>query len=200
LISKNTYNNLDINLLIAECNQGKSASQKKFIDIFLPYVKSICFRYKPGSQQSDEIINDCFLKIFNNLHNFDPSKPIQAWIRVIAINTCIDYYRKNRKIDHTVHIDDIEYEDTSGNALSDLAGEQILSLIQRLPTSYRLVFTLYVIDGYNHREIAALLGIKEGTSKSNLQDARIKLQDMVKYDYAVLYKLYSIKNRVNENR
>lgn len=193
------YDSLEIEQLIAACKEGKAMAHRAFIKKYIAFVKSICYRYKPNDYQIDEILNDCFLKIFNNIHSYDLSKPILAWIRIIAINTCIDYYRKNQKIESTKSLEDIEYEDSSGNVLNDLAGEQILELIAKLPNSYRLVFTLYVIDGYSHREIADLLGIKEGTSKSNLQDARIKLQEMVKYEYPVLYKLYSLKNRVNEN-
>ncbi len=200
MTDKHIYQCSEINELVVACLNGQATAQKTFIKNFLPYVKSICFRYRPSDQQIDEILNDCFLKIFNNLKLYDTSKPIQAWIRVITINTCIDYYRKNQKIDTTKNIDDVDYEDSSGDVLSDLAGDQIIELIQQLPTSYRLVFTLYVIDGYNHREIADLLNIKEGTSKSNLQDARMKLQEMVKYEYPTLYKIYALKNRVHENK
>ncbi len=189
----------EIQIVIA-CKAGDAVAQKLLIKQYLPYVKTICFRYKSNENHMDEIVNDSFLKIFQKLDQFDTTKSLTAWIRTIVINTSIDYYRKHSRMQFNANIDDVDVGYEGNEILAEMAGEEILKLIEKLPTSYRLVFTLYVIDGYSHKEIAELLGIKEGTSKSNLQDARIKLQEMVKYEYPVLYKLYSIKGRVNEKR
>jgi len=150
--------------------------------------------------EAEEIVNDVFLKLFNNLAKYDHSKPFQAWTRTIAVNTAIDYYRKNQKYTHQADIDDVELTDTNFDVISKISAEEILMLVQKLPPSYRTVFTLFVVDGYNHREIADLLGIKEGTSKSNLQDARKKLQNLVKIYYPQLHLAYGIKiNKLHEN-
>lgn len=145
-------------------------------------------------------MNDGFLKVFNKLPRYDDTQPFKAWLRTIMINTAIDYYRKNQKYTLNTGIDNVEITDFSEDVISKIAADEILALVQKLPPAYRMVFTLYVIEGYNHREIAGLLGIKEGTSKSNLQDARRKLQIMIKKAYPHLHLAYAVKlNKHNEN-
>ncbi len=157
-------------------------------------------RYSGNKQEVEEMLNDGFLKVFNHLHKFDQTKPFKAWLRRIMINTAIDYYRKNQKSEHHVDIDDIDIISPDEDIISKISANEVLKLVQRLPPSYRMVFTLYVVDGYNHREIADMLGIKEGTSKSNLQDARKKLQMMIKTSYPQLYLAYGINTtKINEN-
>ncbi len=168
--------------------------------MFLVYVKSICLRYAANEQEAEEIINDSFLKIFNNLGKYDHAKPFRAWMRAITVNTAIDNYRKNKRVERHVDIDDIDLIHPDEDIISKIAAKDILALVQKLTPAYRMVFSLYALDGYNHREIAEMLGIKEGTSKSNLQDARRKLQGMIKINYPDLYRSYSLKIiQINEN-
>ena len=168
--------------------------------MYFGFVKSITLRYSSNYMESEEIVNDTFLKIFNNLAKYDYSRAFQAWLRTIAVNTAIDYYRKNQKYGHQADIDDVEVTDTSVDIISKISAEEILSLVQKLPPSYRTVFTLYVVEGYNHREIADMLGIKEGTSKSNLQDARKKLQILIKAYHPHLHFAYGLKtDKFHEN-
>ncbi len=168
--------------------------------MYFGFVKSITLRYASNNMESEEIVNDTFLKIFNNLAKYDYSRAFQAWLRTIAVNTAIDYFRKNQKYVHQADIDDVEVADMSVDIISKISAEEILALVQKLPPSYRTVFTLYVVEGYNHREIADMLGIKEGTSKSNLQDARKKLQNMIKVYHPHLHLAYGLKiDKFNEN-
>lgn len=140
-----------------------------------------------------EVINDGFLKVFNNLKKYDHSLPFKTWLRLIFINTAIDSYRKNKNYLYRVEIADTDILniDNSVDVISKMSTDEILQLIQSLSPACKMVFSLYVIDGYNHREIAEMLDIQEGTSKSNLRDARRKLQESIKNNYPHLYVMYS---------
>lgn len=124
----------------------------------------------------EEVINDSFLKVFKHIKTLDNVATFNGWFSRIVSNVSIDHYRKNKKIQFTESIDEIEPVEIPGTILSKLSVDDILKLIHQLPLSYRLVFTMYVLDGYSHKEIAEQLGINEGTSKSNLFVARKKLQ------------------------
>ncbi len=191
----------DLESVIAACIARNRQAERVLIKLFFGFAKSITTRYSANEEEMEEIVNDGFLKVFNNLPKYDYAQPFKAWLRTIMVNTAIDCYRKNQKYAHQVPID--EYEDIIApdeGIINKMAAEEILVLIRRLPPSYRMVFTLYVIEGYNHREIAEMLGIKKGTSKSNLQDARRKLQIMIKNNYPQLYLAYGLKfTKANDN-
>ncbi len=190
----------DLKSIIDACLSRNRLAEKRLIKMYYGFVKSITLRYASNNMESEEIVNDTFLKIFNNLAKYDYSRAFQAWLRTIAVNTAIDYYRKYQKYVHQTDIDDVEVTDLSVDILSKISAEEILSLVQKIPPSYRTVFTLYVVEGYNHREIADMLGIKEGTSKSNLQDARKKLQHLIKIYYPHLHLAYGLKiDKFHEN-
>ena len=197
---KQSFRSDDLNSVIEACLAGNRLAEKLLVRMYIGFVKSIALRYASNNMEAEEIVNDVFLKLFNNLAKYDYSKPFQAWTRTIAVNTAIDYYRKSQKYAHQTDIDDIDVSDTNFDVISKISAEEILMLVQKLPPSYRTVFTLYVVDGYNHREIADMLGIKEGTSKSNLQDARKKLQNLVKIYYPNLHEAYGLKiDKLHEN-
>ncbi len=200
MFKKRKFSEDDLESIITACMGKDPMAERALIKLFYSYAKSICARYSGSMEEAEEVLNDGFLKVFNNLSKYDHSQPFKAWFRTIIVNTAIDSYRKNQKYGHHVELDDVEVTDLSEDVISKISADEILSLVQQLPPVYRMVFTLYVIDGHNHREIAELLGIKEGTSKSNLQDARKKLQVMIKKAYPHLHLAYAVKiNRINEN-
>jgi RNA polymerase sigma-70 factor (ECF subfamily) len=200
LFKRRHINFSDDNLeqIISACISGNSEAQRLLINKYLGYAKSISYKYAQNDMEGEEIVNDGFLKIFNNLHKYDFSKPFLAWIRVIFTNTGIDYYRKNQKKENAINIEGYDFVEEETAIYEHISGEELLELIQKLPTSYRMVFVLYVVEGYSHKEIAEKLGIKEGTSKSNLQDARIKLQEMIKQHFPKIYQLHSLKGHLHE--
>ncbi len=191
---KQEFNADDPVSVISACRQNNPKAQRALIKLFYGYVKSIALRYAGSSMPADEIINDSFLKVFNNLSKYDDSKPFKAWLRVITINTATDYYRKNKKDQMVDEPMNTSTPDCSEDQISRLSAEEILALIQQLSPAYRMVFSLYVIDGYSHKEIAEILGIKEGTSKSNLQDARHKLQSLIIKNTQTQMTAYELKN------
>ncbi len=136
----------------------------------------VCLRYSRTREEAVEIANDGFIKIFKKLDRYSKGLSFKGWLRRIMINSAIDYFRKNEKHYHSLDISHGNYEATNENVLDQLAEEDIIAAIQRLPPSYRMVFNLFVIEGFKHEEIANQLNISVGTSKSNLAIARNKLQ------------------------
>lgn len=196
---KSSFDENDLESIILACIDENQQAQKSLVKMFYGYSKSIAMRYSSSIEEAEEIINDSFLKVFNNLIKYDHTLSFKAWLRTIVVNTSIDYFRKSKKALHQVELANIDIEFIDIDIISKISADEILQLIQQLTPAYRMVFSLYVIEGYNHREIAELLGIKEGTSKSNLQDARKKLQQMIKQTYPYLHSIYSFnKNKINE--
>lgn len=186
--------------VVTACREKNPMAQRALIRQYYGYVKSIALRYSSNDQDADEILNDSFLKVFQNLDRYDDAQPFKTWLRTIAVNTAIDYYRKQLKEPVWQDTEKIQMPDIGEDVLSRISATEILQLIRNLTPVYRMVFTLYVIDGYTHKEIAEKLGIKEGTSKSNLQDARRKLQNMILKINPALYFAYELKTlRKNEN-
>ncbi len=166
-------------IIIEGCLAQRQDAQKSLFKLYYGYVKSICLRYAKNKQESEEILNTSFLKIFQNLAKYEEKQPFKAWIRRIVVNTAIDYYRKEQKYAQNIPLENAPEVPFDDDILETMAAEEILGHVQTLPPSYRTVFMLYVVDGYNHREIGELLGISEGTSKSNLMVARNKLKKIL---------------------
>lgn len=158
------------------CLRGDPASQKKLYQSFYGFAMAICLRYANDRDDAAEVMNKGFLKVLTHLDKYDPYKPFKPWLSRIMTNTAIDHYRRQIKFAHTADIDEATDIGIEATVHQKLAYEDLLKLVQRLPPGYRAVFNLYAIDGYNHEEIGKLLGISEGTSKSNLFKARQKLR------------------------
>ena len=162
--------------LISRCRKGRREHQEELYLMFYNYAMSICLRYSRDREEAVEIVNDGFVKMFSKLDRYKDNTSFKAWFRRILINAAIDYNRKNEKHYHNVDISYAKHQLITEDALAKISEKDIVSLIQGLPPSYRLAFNLFVIEGFNHREIANQLGISIGTSKSNLAIARSKLK------------------------
>ncbi len=150
------------------------STQKVFFKHFYGYVMSIALRYSKSKEDADEICSDAFLKIFNRIHQYNQQFPLKPWISRIVVNTAIDKYRKDLskiKLEPLELAADISAEPQNWTSKLD-EGRQIITAIHTLPERYRLVFNLYVFEGYGHNEIAQKLEIAVGTSKSCLARAR----------------------------
>lgn len=168
-----------LRLLIESCKEGKRSSQDELYKAMYSYGMSICLRYTRNREEAHEVLNDGFLKVFANLHKYNFELSYKAWIRRILINSSIDYFRRNEKHAQTLDMVHAEGSAVENDSLERLSAAEIMAVVQQLPPAYRMVFNLYAIEGYKHREIAEMLGINEGTSKSNLAKARHKLQKML---------------------
>jgi RNA polymerase sigma factor (sigma-70 family) len=140
----------------------------------------ICLRYAESKEEAIEMVNDGFLRVFINMHKFDNQRPFQSWLSTIMINTSIDYYRARLKRTKMEELNSSHESEDSESILSKMHYDDLLNLIQKLSISYRTVFNLFVIDGYNHEEISQMLSISVGTSKSNLFKARQQLKEMLR--------------------
>lgn len=178
----------ELNELIEACKQRHLYSQKKLYQHFYSYGMTVCMRYARDREEAKEIFNDGFLKVFAKLNQYTPSLSFKAWINRILVNTAIDHYRKYQNKPRTVDIVHAQHFEASSSVLEDLSAQDVLKLVQQLSPAYRVVFSLYVVEGYKHHEIAKKLGISEGTSKSNLAKAKAKLK-------AMLYKRNEKTNR-----
>lgn len=169
------------------CLKGQRESQKLLYQEFYGYSMSVCLRYVEDRDEAAEVLNDAFMKIFGNIKKFDRSMPFRPWLRKILVNTAIDFFHRKQKKIKTEQLSLVEKEVGSEAILSGISYDEVLSLLQKLPPAYRLVFNLYVIEGYKHEEIATMLNINVGTSKSNLfkakQQLKKNLADFFEEDY-----------------
>jgi RNA polymerase sigma-70 factor (ECF subfamily) len=165
-----------LSYLIGLCREGYREHQEELYLMFYNYAMSICLRYSRDREEAVEIVNDGFVKLFSNLDRYKDNTSFKSWLRRILINASIDYYRRNEKHYHNVAISYAKHEYITEDAINKISEKEIVGLIQELPPSYRVVFNLFVIEGFNHREISDKLGISIGTSKSNLAIARSKLK------------------------
>lgn len=203
MLFRNRHNDFDpdnLESLLGACKKNIEAAQRELIGQFLAFAKAVSMPLAASKEDAEEIINDGFIKVFAHLNQYEHGQSFKAWFKRIFVNTAIDYYRKNKKHQYHEDIYETDLEYFHENILDKISSYEILKMVQELPNSYRMVFNLFVIEGYSHREIASMLGIQEGTSKSNLRDARRKLQEEIRKKHPHLYLAYGIKdNKLHEN-
>ena len=180
----------DVNItpILEGCLRAHRASQKLLYQHYYGYAMSICLRYGSNRDEASEILNDAFMKIFTNLSKFDLSKPFKPWLRKILVNTAINHYHKKQREMRIEEMQNAKNQSDTEKILSGITYQEVIGLLQKLPPAYRTVFNLYVIEGYSHEEIANMLNIAVGTSKSNLfkakEQLKIILSDFFEADYA----------------
>jgi RNA polymerase sigma-70 factor (ECF subfamily) len=163
--------------IIRRAAENNRHAQQKIYNKYAPKMLGVCRQYIKDLHQAEDIMITAFMKVFTNLRNFEHKGSFEGWIRRIMVNECISCLRVQKK---TGFLEDEFYvEDTFNNIESHFSVEDIQSLIDNLPEGYKMVFNLYAIEGYKHQEIAEMLGISEGTSKSQLSHARKMLQEQV---------------------
>ncbi len=184
----------ELKVLISRCIRKDLNAQELLYRNFYGYAMGICLRYSSNRYDARIIVNDGFLKVFNNLYKFDSEKPFNPWLGRIMSNTAIDHYRSELKHMNLLDISDVDEVFESAAIESKLHYEELIKLIQELPPSYRTVFNLYAIDGFTHEEISKKLKISVGGSKSNLFKARKKLQELLKKASAESEKIITVHN------
>ncbi|MGM9477569.1 RNA polymerase sigma factor [Pedobacter sp. GSP4] len=191
LVAANSETEHIIQKHIEGCVRNERDSQKALYKHFYSFAMGICLRYTNDRLDAAGILNDGFFKAFKNIDKYEASKSFMPWLGRIITNTAIDHYRANLKF--ADHADILDHENIVqlSSVYDKLAYNDLLALIQDLSPAYRTVFNLFAIDGYSHEEIAEMLGISVGTSKSNLFKARQKLQEMLKATEA---KTYQVRN------
>lgn len=165
--------------IIQGCLKRDRRSQQQLYKHFYAYGMSICIRYTYDEDAAIQVLNDSFMKVFNRIKKFDQSKPFKPWLRVVFVNTAIDYVKKKQRLMKKQELTAAEHVAAQEDILSQIGYQELIGMIQKLSLAYKTVFNLFVIDGFKHEEIAQKLGISVGTSKSNLSKARAQLQKMI---------------------
>ncbi len=168
--------------IIHKCIKGDRHSQRELYEMLAPKMFVVCLRYSRSREDAEEVLQEGFIKIFEHLSQFTFSGSFEGWVRKIMVNCALQKYRGKSRLHAVLNIDDtnIENTDDNENIYAKQDAKELIKLVQVLPPGYRMVFNLYVFEKMKHREIAAHLGISEGTSKSNLSDARAILQKAIR--------------------
>jgi RNA polymerase sigma factor (sigma-70 family) len=175
--------------LIEKCIKGNNKAQELLYNTYARSMKGVCVRYTKSYSEAEDVFQDAFIKVFDKLPNYDFKGSFEGWIRRIVVNSAIDYHRKNLKTKFHVEIDDeIEFEHEEQSFEHQFQADDLMKVLEKLPAGYKMVFNMYAIEGYSHKEIAEELKINEGTSKSQLSKARKYIQKLLvelkEYDYA----------------
>ncbi|SFN54985.1 RNA polymerase sigma-70 factor, ECF subfamily [Bizionia echini] len=163
--------------LIKKAAKNNREAQQVLFDTHAPKMLSVCRYYLKDFQKAEEVMLNGFLKAFTHLKQFQDFGSFEGWLRKIMVREAISYLRQAKKIEFPVDVTESEwYHDSYNNIHSNMNVDQIQQLIDQLPDGYKIVFVMYAIEGYKHHEIANMLNISEGTSKSQLFKARKQLQ------------------------
>ncbi len=165
-------------MTIEACLRGDSKAQGLLYKQYAAKMFAVCMRYAANRQLAEDYLHDAFIRIFSKLHTYKERGSFEGWMRRIVSNICIEALRKTKMPTSTLEEEMVseEDEDVRYSDFSHLTISELLSLIQTLPPAYRMVFNMFVLDGFSHKEIAQELGISEGTSKSNLARGRTLLK------------------------
>jgi RNA polymerase sigma-70 factor (ECF subfamily) len=169
---------LTLDELIIQCKKQDAAAQGELYKQYSGVLFAICLRYSPNYTEAEDNLQDAFLTIFKKVGQYNGKGSFEGWIKRVTVNTVLQKYRKKRTYEI---VDEEQIEDEADLEIDkeEVPLDFLLKIIQELPDRYRLVFSMYVMDGYQHKEIADLLGISDGTSKSNLARARTILKTKI---------------------
>ncbi len=166
--------------LIKGCLQEDRRMQEALYQRFSPRMYAVCLRYAGNTEEAEDILQEGFVKVFRKLESFRNEGSFEGWIRRIFVNTAIEHFRRKKYLLPVTEKEENTLEARNTSVLDDLSARDIMAIVQELSPGYRTVFNLYVVEGFTHKEIADILGISEGTSKSQLSRAKVILQEKVK--------------------
>ena len=165
--------------LIEQCKKNDAQAQSQLYKLYASKLFSVCLKYSRNYAEAEDNLQDAYLTIFKKIDQYKSKGSFEGWLKRIAVNTALQRYR-SAGVFSIVNEDQIEDKAVEVNDDEDLSVDYLLSIIQELPDRYRLVFNLYALDDYSHKDIAEMLNISTGTSKSNLARARLILKDKIK--------------------
>jgi len=175
----------DERILVAGCKKNESWARKKLYELFAPAMLGVCVRYTNDYEKAKDVLHEGFIKIFTKINTFSGESSLGAWMRRVFITTALEFLRDENSrqymniVDYGEKIETVEI-----SAVEKLSVDDILKCISELPTGCRLVFNMFAIEGYSHVEIAKILNISEGTSRSQFAYAKRHLQEKIqKYEY-----------------
>lgn len=165
--------------MIRGCAKGKAKYQEMLYHQHYQVMFGVCIRYCKDRDLAEDVMQEGFIKVFQNIAKYRGGGSLEGWIRRIMVNTALEHHRKAARFFPVTDLEEAMAEDAGHDVVAKMSGDEILVLIQELPDGYRTVFNLFGIEGYSHREIATMLNISEGTSKSQFARARKQLQEKV---------------------
>jgi RNA polymerase sigma-70 factor (ECF subfamily) len=179
-----------LNRVIRGCQENKPEAQRELYDMFKTKMFGICLRYAGNYDDAQDVLQDGFIKVFEKIHQFGFKGAFEGWIRRVMVNTALERYRIHyRQVPVDEHMAEID-QDEAKDVFSDLDVADLVKIIQELSPRYRVVFNMYAVEGYSHKEISDALQITEGTSKSNLSRARAILQEKISRYYLKSVQTY----------
>jgi len=180
--------------IIDGCAKQDRKSQQVLYDKYSRLLLGVCLRYVSDKAEAEDILQDSFLKIFFNIKDFSGTGSFIGWLRKVAVNTAITHYHKNLKYRYHVDIDEYVSAETGVTSFEEdfFTSDELFKVLNELPTGYRMVFNLYAVEGYKHKEIAEILGIDTNTSKSQYSRAKAVIRDK-------LEKLGKLRSKYSEN-
>ena len=171
----------EIKKIIKGCLAGDRRDQELLYRRHAAKLYAVSLQYSGSDEEAQDILQEGFMKIFENLHNYKHEGSFEGWMRRITVNTALEKFRSKHNLYRVDDIDQIQEPDAEpdNQDYAGLEANDLLGIIRELPPKYRMVFNLYAIEGYSHKEISKMANISEGTSKSNLSRARVILQRRV---------------------
>jgi len=180
-----------IDHLVQCCKAGQRKAQELLYKQFASKMLGVCMRYATDKMEAEDMLQNGFIKVFQKIADYRGDGSFEGWVRRIMVHSSIEYYRRHHKMMQVVDIDTAGHEPSvNAAASSSLEAKDLLVMITALSPGYRMVFNLYAIDGYSHKEVAEIMGISEGASKSQLSRARAILKEQIvkmdnkRYGYA----------------
>ncbi len=166
--------------LVDKCLANDLQAQKELYQLFASRMLAVCNRYAYDLSEAEDILQEGFIKVFTQLHKYLHKGSLEGWVRRIMVNTAIDHVRRERKFRFQQDLDTLETKEMAEENWDHLEHEDLFNIIQELPDGYRIIFNMYAIEGYAHKDIAAQLGIKASTSRSQYMRARAILQQKIR--------------------
>lgn len=182
-VLEDIIDHVDLDQLLQGCRQKDRASQQRLYSQFYNYAMSVARRYVNNLETAEEICNDTFFKVFTKIELYSGAMPFRYWLRRILINTAIDRLRSGMNTPALVELQSWQDPEWDSGIIEELTHEQIIGMLDQLPPAYRMAFNLFVVDGFTHEEIAEVLQISVGASKSNLSRARQHLRKLLPNDF-----------------
>ena len=172
---------MSLEKLIRQCANNEQKAQEEVYRLYAGKLFALCLKYSRNKTEAEDNLQDGFITIFNKIKQFKHKGSFEGWMKRIVINTALQKYREKNVL-NLIHEEYVKDEVVVEIEEDEVSLDYLLNLIQALPNQYRLVFNMYVLDGYSHREVSNKLGISEGTSKSNLSRARAILKKRIEQD------------------
>ncbi|MFH2095451.1 MAG: sigma-70 family RNA polymerase sigma factor [Bacteroidota bacterium] len=174
---------LDEKKLIKKCLEKSEAALEELYNRFSARLFGVCLRYARNYQDAEDLLHEGFIRVLDRMKDYRAEGSLEGWMRRVMVTTAINYYHKNWADHYDVELSEVPAEDQMyEDTFSYLSTKELLDHIRQLPDGYRIVFNLYVVEGYRHNEIAGMLSISENTSKSQLMKARNYLMKRIKED------------------